>query len=117
MAIDYQRMRATATRLLTENGLKYSAVRPSGVSRVDGEEVRTPETLLTLTGVLVSYKPQQIDGKNILSGDQQLTVTAATPVKTGDIVYIDGSRCRVVNPWPVKPAMLVLCYKLQLRGV
>lgn len=117
MAIDYIKMRRTATRLLTENGMQYSAVRPGGVDRVDGEEIIRPPVEFTLTGVLVSYKPAQIDGKNILTGDQQLTVTAALPVTVGDIVVIDGNQCRVVNPWPDKPASTVLCYKLQLRGV
>lgn len=117
MAIDYLKMRQTATRLLTANGAQYSAVRPGGVERVDGEEVISPPAEFTITGVLVSYKPAQIDGKNILTGDQQLTATAAIPVHVGDIVVIDGQQCRVVNPWPVKPAVLVLCYKLQLRGV
>lgn len=117
MAIDYLRMRATAKRLLSQNGTKFSGVRPGGVVRIDGEEVEIPDLSITITGVQTAYKPYEIAGKNILSGDKQIVATADVEVKTGDLFMLDGQNWRVENPWPVKPAMLVLCYRLQLRGV
>lgn len=117
MAINYQRMRATAKRLLTENGTKYTGVRPGGIQRIEGEEVEIPDTVLNIIGVQTEYKPVEIDGKVILTGDKQIVSTADNEVRVGDLFDIDGQRWRVENPWPVKPAMLVLCYKVQLRGV
>lgn len=117
MAINYLAMRATATRLLKENGTKIEGVRPGSVERIDGEEVITDDTTIKIIGVKTEYKPHQIDGKNILSGDVQLTCTYETPVQVGDVFDIDGQRWRVENPWPSKPASILLCYKLQLRGV
>ncbi len=117
MAIDYLKMRATAKRLLTENGTQYSGVRPGGVQRIDGEEVQIPDTAISIIGVDTAYKPFEIDGKLIMSGDRRIVATADNEVRTGDIFDIDGQRWRVENPWPVKPAMLVICYKIQLRGV
>lgn len=117
MAINYQRMRATAKRLLTQNGTQFTGIRPGTVTRVNGEEVSVPDTALKITGVDTEYKPHEIDGKTILTGDKQIVATADVPVMVGDVFDIDGQRWRVENPWPVKPATLLLCYKLQLRGV
>lgn len=117
MAIDYMRMRATAKRLLTENGTVYKGVRPGTVERIDGEEIVLPETPISIVGVKTEYKPYEIDGKNIVSGDTRIVATADTVVKIGDIFTIDGAQWRVEKPWPVKPAMLVICYRIQLRGV
>lgn len=117
MAINYLRMRATAKRLLTENGTKFTGNRPGGIVRIDGEEVEIPDTPITIAGVQTEYKPHEIDGKNILSGDKRIVATADVEVKTGDIFVLDGQNWRVEDPHPVKPAMLVLCYRVQLRGV
>lgn len=117
MAIDYLRMRATAKRLLTQNGAQFTGLRPGGVQRIDGEEVQIPDSIISIVGVQTAYKPQEIDGKLILSGDKQIVATADVEVRVGDVFEIDGQRWRVENPWPVKPAMLVICYKVQLRGV
>lgn len=117
MAINYQRIRASAKRMLTQNGTKFSGYRPGKIERVDGEEVETPDTVMSIIGVQTSYKPHEIDGKTILTGDRQIVSTADTEVKTGDFFVIDGQRWRVENPWPVKPAALLICYRIQLRGV
>lgn len=117
MAIDYMRMRATAKRLLTENGTVFNGVRPGTVERVDGEEVVTQDMPLKIIGVLTEYKPFEIDGKAIMTGDTRIVATADTVIKVGDIFTIDGVNWRVEKPWPVKPAMLVICYRVQLRGV
>ena len=53
MAIDYRRMRATATRLLTENGKTYQLTRGGGTIRDQfGKEVTTPAITATVTGVI-----------------------------------------------------------------
>lgn len=117
MAFNYLRQRRTAKRLLTQNGTVFNGIRPGSIIRQDGEETVTPDVAINITGVQTSYKPFEIDGKTILTGDRQIVATADNEVKTGDIFIIDGQRWRVENPWPVKPADVVICYKAQLRGV
>lgn len=117
MAINYARSRATTVRLLKENGVVFTGYRPGGVRRVNGVETVEPDTPLYVTGVQTAYKPHEIDGKNILSGDKQIVATHQTAVQTGDILLIDGQKWRVENPWPVKPGAVLICYRLQLRGV
>ncbi len=43
MAINYIRMRATAKRLLTDNGMQYAVTRKGTIKMVAGKEVREPD--------------------------------------------------------------------------
>jgi hypothetical protein len=61
MAINYLRMRATATRLLTENGRTYQLTRGGSTTRDQfGKEVTTPVTIATVTGVITEYSPEKL---------------------------------------------------------
>ncbi|MEL4885713.1 hypothetical protein N6P31_01285 [Pectobacterium betavasculorum] len=116
MAINYSRMRATATRLLTENGMTYDVKRKGVIRVVAGKEIHEPDLNFTATGVRTDYDPKEIDGTNILSGDVRIAFTAEAELVTGDLVEVDGKQHRIVKPHPVKPAKLVLCYQAQLRA-
>jgi len=116
MAIDYERMRETSTRLITENGMKYDVFRKGSVKVVAGKEVREPDKNLTAIGVRTEYTPGEIDGTVILNGDVRIVFTAETELFTGDMVNIDGKFHRIVKPNPVKPAKVLICHRTQLRA-
>ncbi|EMM1154149.1 hypothetical protein RVV73_002814 [Citrobacter freundii] len=117
MAINYLRVRATATRLLTENGRAYQLTRGGGTVRDQfGKEVATPATTLTVTGVITEYSAREIDGSLIATGDKKLAATFETEVRIGDHIEIDGKKWRVVQPNPVKPAYVLISYNIQLRA-
>lgn len=116
MAINYSRMRATATRLLTENGMQYGVLRKGSIKVVAGKEIREPDLSFTATGVRTDYEPKEIDGTNILSGDVRIVFTAEKELLVGDLIEVDSKQYRIVKPHPVKPAKLVLCYQVQLRA-
>jgi len=116
MAINYTRMRDTSLRLLTANGITYDVTRKGGIRMVGGKEIHDPDLNFTATGVRTEYKPEEIDGKLILSGDVRVVFTADAELAIGDLVDVDGKRHRIVKPNPVKPAALVLCYRAQLRA-
>ncbi|KGB00069.1 putative phage structural protein [Enterobacteriaceae bacterium ATCC 29904] len=117
MPIDYRRMRATATRLLTENGKTYRLTRGSGTVRDQfGKEVTTPTTVATVTGVITEYSSREIDGSLIATGDKKLAATFETEVRIDDRIEIDGKKWRVVQPNPVKPADVLISYNIQLRA-
>lgn len=116
MPINYSRMRATATRLLTENGMKYDVKRKGGIRVVAGKEVHDPDVEFTATGVRTDYEPKEIDGTNILAGDVRIAFTAEAELLVGDLIEVDSKLHRIVKPHPVKPASLVLCYQAQLRA-
>lgn len=116
MAINYLRMRATATRLLTENGAPHSWTRGETVTRVNGREVTTPGELGTVVGVVTAYDPKEIDGTLIQKGDVLLVATYQTEISIDDRIEIDGKKYRVINPHPVKPSTVLICYRVQLRA-
>jgi hypothetical protein len=116
MAINYQRMQATATRMLKQNGVAYDVTRKGSVTVIGGVEHKTDDVQFTAVGVKTEYAPGEIDGTVIINGDVRLTFTAEQEIKIGDLVDIDGTLHRVIKPNPAKPASLVLCYKSQLRA-
>lgn len=117
MAINYLRMRATATRLLTENGMTYQLTRGGSTTRDQfGKEVTTPVTTATVTGVITEYSSREIDGSLIATGDKKLAATFETEVRIDDRIEIDGKKWRVVEPNPVKPADVLISYNIQLRA-
>lgn len=117
MPIDYRRMRATATRLLTENGKIYPLTRGGTTTRDQfGKEVTTPAVNGTVTGVITEYSAREIDGSLIATGDKKLAATFETEVRIDDRIEIDGKKWRVVQPNPVKPTDVLISYNIQLRA-
>nr|DAZ53633.1 MAG TPA: Head Tail Attachment [Caudoviricetes sp.] len=117
MAISYLRMRATATRLLTENGKAYQLTRGGSAIRDQfGKEVTTPAVTATVTGVITEYSSREIDGSLIATGDKKLAATFETEVRIDDRIEIDGKKWRVVQPNAVKPADVLISYNIQLRA-
>ncbi|CAI1683721.1 hypothetical protein [Serratia fonticola] len=116
MSIDYRRMRATATRLLTQNGAEHPFTRGATVSREAGREVRQTEQNGTVIGVITEYKPSEIDGSLVLGGDVLLVATYETEIRIDDRIEVDGKKYRVVHPHPVKPGSILICYRAQLRA-
>lgn len=117
MAINYLRVRAAATRLLTENGRVYQLIRGGATVRDQfGKEVATPEITATVTGVITEYSSREIDGSLIATGDKKLAATFETEVRIDDRIEIDGKKWRVVQPNPVKPADVLISYNIQLRA-
>ena len=116
MAIDYQRMQARTTRMLRQNGATYNVTRKGSVTVICGVEHKTEAVRFTAVGVKTEYAPGEIDGTVIVNGDVQIVFTSEQEIKIGDVVDIDGTAHRVIKPNPAKPAVLVLCYKAQLRA-
>lgn len=116
MAINYERMRATSTRMLTENGMAYDVLRKGSIRVVAGKEILEPDKTFPAVGVRTDYKSGEIDGTVILNGDVRIVFTAEAELSVGDMVNIDGKQHRIVKPNPVKPATLLICYRAQLRA-
>lgn len=113
----YQRGCHTALRILKKYGVSYQ-VKRAGKHWVDdnGVEHHEPESLFSIIGVKVLYKPYEIDGTLILSTDIKMVLSPEIDIRKGDSVLVDGIWLRVHEPNPVKPADVVICYKPQLRA-
>lgn len=114
--INFKSLQKTATRLIGDNGMKAALSRPGGVNRVDGVEIIIPPVTATISGVLLDYKPKEIDGTRVIAGDSKFVATSEVVVKVGDNIDILGKKYRVEAPNPLQPNGLLLMYELQLRG-
>ncbi len=101
MAINYPRMRATATRLFTENGATYQLTRGGGVEFVGGVEVDIPLESFPVIGVISSYSPGEIDGTLIQNGDVKMSATADVEIRIGDLIMVDGKNTESLNLIPL----------------
>ncbi|UUR70762.1 hypothetical protein [Enterobacter asburiae] len=116
MAINYQRMQATTTRMLKQNGIAYNVTRKGTLIVIGGVEHRSDDIQFTARGVKTDYAPGEIDETVIENGDVRIVFSAEQEIKIGDLIDVDGVIHRVVKPNPVKPGGVVLCYKSQLRA-
>ncbi|MEQ1976645.1 hypothetical protein [Xenorhabdus sp. SGI240] len=117
MAKFYPRMQKTAERLLKKYGAEFT-VKRKGKYWVDdeGREHSEPEKQFNAIGVKVRYNPNEIDGSLVLSTDIKVVFSPDTQIDKGDLVLVDEVWLRVIEPNPIKPADIVLCYQSQLRA-
>ncbi|PIJ49194.1 MULTISPECIES: hypothetical protein [unclassified Erwinia] len=117
MAKFYPRMKSLPDRLLRKYGTSYSVTREGTTTVINGKEVTEPDKALKPdpVGIKVDYEPGEIDGTLIKTGDIRILFQAEPEIKIGDLVLVDGAKYRVLQPNPVKPADLTLCFKSQLR--
>lgn len=116
MAKFYSRMKGRADRLLPKYGAAYQVTRKGKIIIVAGKETKEPDSTFAANGVKTEYSPGEIDGTVIKNGDIRIVFCAEPEIKIGDMVSVDGVQLRVVKPNPVKPADLLLCYRVQLRA-
>ncbi|MDX7992886.1 hypothetical protein [Xenorhabdus littoralis] len=117
MAAFYPRMQKTAERLLKKYGIEFQLKR-SGRHWVDddGRERHELEKRFNVVGVKTRYNPNEIDGSLVLSTDIKMVFSPNTQIAKGDLVLVDEIWLRVIEPNPVQPADIVLCYQSQLRA-
>ena len=113
---NYSGLKRKVNPLIKRFGMTATVTRPGTVDRVDGEEVVTPATSFDVIGLREEYKPSEIDGTRIVAGDVKFLCQAVKQVKVGDLVNLNGTDYRVVNPNPLQPAGTTLLFQLQLRG-
>ena len=113
---DYRALKRKVNPLIKKFGMKVMASRPGGVVRVGGEEVVTPPLSFEIVGLREEYKPHEIDGTRVLSGDVKFLCQATEQLQVGDTVNLNNIDYRVVNPNPLKPAATTMLFQLQLRG-
>jgi len=111
----YARMQKRVKNLLEKYGIEFAVKRKDVISVDDsGKEHITKGSEFNTAGVRQDYKPEEINGL-IQAGDVRIVFAPDKVIQIGDLVDIDGVSYRVIQPNPVKPADIVLCYKAQLR--
>lgn len=114
--VNYAGLKRKVNQLIKKYGMTTKVMRPGTVDRVDGDEVVIPPTSFDVIGLREEYKPSEIDGTRIVAGDVKFLCQAVKPVQVGDLVSLNNTDYRVINPNPLQPAGQTMLFQLQLRG-
>ena len=117
--MDYQSLRATAQRLIDENGQDVTLTRSTGgVFDHGAGEYTTPQTVTQVAtrGVVLDYPTGLIDGTRVLTGDRRaLLIPSVEIMDTDALTFADGTKYRIVRLERVAPAGTTLYYEAQVR--
>lgn len=119
MTFDYASTALDAAELLAEFGALVTLTRitPGVYDPITGTVVNT-EVTHTANGVKLDYEQRQIDGTNILQGDQRvyLDPLIAEAPQTGDTLTVGTEVFTVVKSRPLAPAGVVVLHDVQIRA-
>lgn len=129
MAINYASLRATAERLIRENGRDISVVRRSrtaGDPAKPGRADDTTTTSITVKGVILFADLEQVDNVTIERDDQLAFISAqavegvnsSALLEDYDYVEDGGVRFDIINKNVIEPGVVGdsrVLYTLQLR--
>jgi hypothetical protein len=118
VSIDYNRLAATATRLLTDNGQPMALRRTSGgtFDPVTGTTTGQSTADLATVGVKTKITLEYAARNNVQEGDELMLLDASQePLPTDKLVI--GSEVRgIVRVNPIKPAAIAVAYYVQTRA-
>lgn len=117
MTFNYDKIAATALKLLTKFGQPITFARETGGSVDPITGVVTPGTdaSVTTTGLLKTYPDNMIDGTRILKSDRELILSNEQVVQPSDKPVINSQDWAIVDIKTLNPAGTVVIYKVQVR--
>lgn len=131
MALNYTRFRALAERLIEANGRSLSLVRKDQGNPVDPAKpwrgsTGAADITVTVTGVVIDFEKDEVDGTVILRADKRVLVAAKSVTDEGGSAvnlniedYSDildgGTRYRIINAQVIEPGDTRILYDLQVR--
>lgn len=120
----YNKMAATAQRLLREKGQAMTLTRRTPGAYNPATSAATPgATTIAVVGVLMSLRQQDRvtlrtdDPESLLRGDRKAIISAqgVSEVAPGDTLTIGNELWSVVNADKLNPAGVTIIYTLQVR--
>ncbi len=122
MAAFYVKMAALATKLVKKFGADVQLVKenrdPADVNKPHrGND--TPDTVVIVKGAITFFEDEEVDGDIIRRGDLGCWIgaVAGQDISTFDFCIDNGgTRFKIENVLTIKPAALVVAYRLQLRA-
>lgn len=119
MSFDYADMATTAAELLAEFGATVTVTRTTpGARDADTGTLAAGATQTwTPAGVKLEYSQREIDGTQILAGDQRVYMSAVSGLdpKPGDVVTLGAEAWRVVKSRTLAPAGVTVLLDVQVR--
>lgn len=113
----YDKMAATALKLLTKFGADVTIKRETGGSTnpVTGEVIAGVDASVVSKGLIKPYPDKMIDGTRILDSDRLLVMSSENVILPSDKPFIDGEDWAIVNIKTVKPTDTTVVYFVQVR--
>lgn len=119
MTFDYAATAATAARLLGKFGATVTVTRTTPGARNPDTGTTGAGSTQTWTpkGVKLDYSAREIDGTQILAGDQRVYMSAIASLdpKPSDVVTLGSEAWRVVRSRTLSPAGVVVLLDVQVR--
>lgn len=118
MSFDYSKLRATATRLLTDKGLACTLRKKTvGAYNPATGSVTTATTDYAIVGVLLNYSKSLINDTDSLIqvNDRKAIIQGDIAPDTDDEFIFNGTIYRIISVKITNPAGLAVIYELQLR--
>lgn len=113
----YNRMAATARRLLRQYGREMVLRKPGEASGPDWDPTPSTPTDTPFIGVQSKYSTGEIDGQLIQQQDRKIFVEALPEPPTQDMTLIDkGQSLEIVSVQTIEPGDGALLYILQVRA-
>jgi len=115
----YTEMQGTAAVLIQEFGQAMQLRRSSGgaFDPVTGAVTGGADTDIPVTGIVVAYSLEEIDGTRVQQGDLRATLTAAQEPVLTDRLVIGGKEHEIISIEAKNPAGTPLVYVLQVRAL
>lgn len=129
--VNFTSLRATAERLIRENGRDMTVVKRDQVNLADPskpwrQNLTTEDVSLTVRGVFAEFEFQDTDGTIVRRGDKQVLVAASAvedattgtqtaALETFDYLLDGAVRWQIVNGQSFEPGPSRVLYILQVR--
>ena len=116
MAIDYNRLKSVADRLITDNGQMVQLIAYDYVDHDDGS---AEKVMRFVSGMGVVSNFNERDSKmfaDIKANDAKLICKLPERPERGQNITANGITWRIVDFKDINPAMLSLLYILQIRA-
>lgn len=118
MSAFYQKMAATALRLLTKFGAPIVLARETGrdIDPVTGVDTAGVDASVTTTGLIKPYPDRMIDGTRILEGDKELVLSSEHQPLPSDKPQIGGEDWSIISIKTIDPDLTgAVVYFVQVR--
>jgi hypothetical protein len=118
---DYDRMQATATRLMTRfNQGVVTLTRPGTVTPPENPwepPIESDPIVYTLNAVVKAVEDKFIDGTLIFATDR-MVICSVLPVEVlpGDLMSIDGKAVTIIKTMRIPDAGVAIAWKFIVRG-
>jgi hypothetical protein len=112
------RMATNGINFFSDGNGEFDCITQQGsVNIVGGVEIKKPETVEKIKGLVRSPKVREVDGEHIRVTDKLGVFNNAVELKNGYHVIIDGERYVITEARPIRQTSVTVAYRPIMRRV